>query len=52
MKRFGDYYFWKYTGRDVQNLVKTVMERYMLNRDLDMKNKIYLVNPNYLLSLL
>jgi hypothetical protein len=48
MKRFGDYYFWKYNGRDVQNLVKTVMERYMLNRDLDMKNKIYLVNPNYL----
>ena len=26
------------------------MERYMLNRDLDMKDKIYLVNPNYLQS--
>jgi hypothetical protein len=48
MKRFGDYYFWKYNNREVQNLVKTVIERYMLNRDLDMKNKIYLVNPNYL----
>src|SRR6266487_1455508 len=48
MKRFGDYYFWKYNNREAQNLVKTVIERYMLNRDLDMKNKIYLVNPNYL----
>jgi len=48
MKRFGDYYFWKYNSREVQNLVKSVIERYMLNRDLDMKNKIYLVNPNYL----
>jgi hypothetical protein len=45
MKRFGDYYFWKYNSREVQNLVKTVIERYMLNRGLDMKNKIFLVNP-------
>jgi intergrase/recombinase len=29
-------------------LVRTTIERYMLNRDLDMKDKIYLVNPNYL----
>ena len=29
-------------------MVKTTIERYMLNRDLDMKDKIYLVNPNYL----
>jgi hypothetical protein len=34
----------------VQNLVRTTIERYMLNRDLDTKNKIYLVNPNYLQS--
>jgi hypothetical protein len=48
LKRFGDYYFWKYNSREVQNLVRTTIERYMLNRDLDMKDKIYLVNPNYL----
>jgi hypothetical protein len=48
LKRFGDYYFWKYNSREV--LVKTTIERYMLNRDLDMKDKIYLVNPNYLQS--
>ncbi|MGB6532833.1 MAG: hypothetical protein WBF33_32460 [Candidatus Nitrosopolaris sp.] len=39
LKRFGDYYFWKYNSREVQNLVKTTIERYMLNRDLDMKDK-------------
>jgi intergrase/recombinase len=46
LKRFGD--CWKYNSREVQKLVKTTIERYMLNRDLDMKDKIYLVNPNYL----
>jgi hypothetical protein len=50
LKRFGDYYFWKYNSREVQNLVRTTIERYMLNKDLDMKDKIYLVNPNYLQS--
>ena len=50
LKRFGDYYFWKYNSREVQSLVKATIERYMLNRDLDMKDKIYLVNPNYLQS--
>jgi hypothetical protein len=48
MKRLGDYYFWKYNTREVQNLVKTIIERHWLNRDLDMKDRIYLVNPNYL----
>jgi hypothetical protein len=40
----------KVNSREVQNLVRTTIERYMLNRDLDMKDKIYLVNPNYLQS--
>lgn len=31
-------------------MVRTTIERYMFNRDLDTKNKIYLVNPNYLQS--
>ncbi|MGC1927947.1 MAG: hypothetical protein WA667_03160 [Candidatus Nitrosopolaris sp.] len=48
MKRLGDYYFWKCNTREVQNLVKTIIERHWLNRDLDMKDRIYLVNPNYL----
>lgn len=48
MKRFGDYYFWKYNNREVQNLVRTIIERYVLNKDLDYKDRIYLVNPNYL----
>lgn len=48
MKRLGDYYFWKYNTREVQNLVKTIIESHWLNRDLDMKDRIYLVNPNYL----
>jgi hypothetical protein len=33
---------------DIQDLVKRIIERYELNRDLDMKDKIYLVNPNYI----
>ena len=28
MKRLGDYYFWKYNTREVQNLVKTIIERH------------------------
>ena len=32
--------------RDVQDLVKRIIERYELNRDLDMKDKVYLVNPH------
>jgi integrase-like protein len=48
MKRFGDYYFWRYNSREVQNLVKTIIERYVLNKGLDYKDKIYLVDPDYL----
>lgn len=48
MKKIGDYYFWKYNTRDIQDLVKRIIERYQLNKDLDMKDRIYLVNPHYL----
>ena len=34
--------------RDIQDLVKRIIERYELNRDLDMKDKVYLVNPHYI----
>lgn len=50
MKRIGDYYFWKYNSRDIQDLVKRIIERYHLNKDLDMKDKIYLVNPGYIIN--
>lgn len=50
MKRIGDYYFWKYNSRDIQDLVKRIIERYNLNKDLDMKDKIYLVNPGYIIN--
>ena len=48
MKKIGDYYFWKYNTRDIQDLVKRIIERYQLNKDLDMKDRVYLVNPYYL----
>ena len=48
IKKAADYYFWKYNMRDVQDLVKRIIERYELNRDLDMKDKVYLVNPHYI----
>ncbi|MBV9179430.1 MAG: hypothetical protein JO327_07410 [Nitrososphaeraceae archaeon] len=47
MKPFGDYYFWKYNTREVQELVRKIIERYVLG-NLDYKDKIYLVNPNFL----
>jgi hypothetical protein len=50
MKRIGDCYFWKYNSRDIQDLVKRIIERYNLNKDLDMKDKIYLVNPGYIIN--
>ena len=48
MKPFGDYYFWKYNTREVQELVRKIIERYVLDKDLDYKDEIYLVNPNFL----
>jgi intergrase/recombinase len=48
MKKIGGYYFWKYNTTDIQDLVKRIIERYQLNKDLDMKDRVYLVNPHYL----
>jgi hypothetical protein len=48
IKRFGDYYFRKYNNRDVTQLIKQVIERYDLNKDLDMKDRIYLVSPQFI----
>jgi hypothetical protein len=35
IKRFGDYYFRKYNNREVTQLIKGIIERYDLNKDLD-----------------
>ena len=45
IKRFGDYYYTKYNNREVVQLIREIIERYDLNRDLDMKDRIYLVSP-------
>jgi intergrase/recombinase len=48
VKRFGDYYFRKYNNREVIQLIRQIIERYDLNKNLDMKDKIYLVSPNFI----
>jgi len=48
MKRIGDYYFWKYNTLEVRDLVKRIIQRFNLNKDLDMKDRVYLVNPGFL----
>jgi tetratricopeptide (TPR) repeat protein len=47
IKRFGDYYYRKYNNREVVQLIREIIERYELNRDLDMKDRIYLVSPQF-----
>ena len=42
IKRFGNYYFRKYNNREVTQLIRQIIERYDLNKDLDMKYHIYL----------
>jgi hypothetical protein len=48
VKRFGDFYFRKYNNREVIQLIKQIIERYYLNKNLDMKDKIYFVSPNFI----
>jgi intergrase/recombinase len=48
IKRFGDFYFRKYNNREVIQLIRQIIERYDLNKDLDMKDKIYLVSPQFI----
>ena len=48
VKRFGDFYFRKYNNREVIQLIRQIIERYDLNKNLDMKDKIYLVSPNFI----
>ena len=48
MRRFGDYYFFKYGTKDVKQLISRIIERYDLNRDLDQKDRIYLVDNGFI----
>jgi hypothetical protein len=48
IKRFGDYYFRKYNNREVTQMIRQIIERYDLNKDLDMKDHIYLVSPQFI----
>ena len=47
IKRFGDYYYRKYNNTEVVQLIREIIERYDLNRDHDMKDRIYLVSPHF-----
>ncbi len=49
VKRFGDYYYKKYNNKQVIELVKQIIERYDLNRNLDMKDRI---NPVFYMSVI
>jgi hypothetical protein len=48
MRRFGDYYFFKYGTTDVIQLISRIIERHDLNRDLDQKDRIYLVDNGFI----
>ena len=48
MRRFGDYYFFKYGTKDVKQLISRIIERHDLNRDLDQKDRIYLVDNGFI----
>ena len=47
IKRFGDYYVNRYGNKDIKFLIARIIERYGLNRGLDQKDRIYLVNPQF-----
>jgi intergrase/recombinase len=48
MRRFGDYYFFKYGTKDVKQLISRIIERHDLNRNLDQKDRIYLVDNGFI----
>lgn len=47
IKRFGDFYANRYGNKEVRILITRIIERYNLNRDLDQKDRIYLVSPQF-----
>ena len=47
IKRFGDFYFNRYGTKDVKQLILRIIERHDLSKNLDMKDRIYLVSPQF-----
>jgi hypothetical protein len=47
IKRFGDFYTNRYGNKEIKMLITRIIERYDLNRDLDQKDRIYLVSPQF-----
>ena len=52
VKRFGDYYLRKYRQLRIKQLISRIIERHQLNKNLDMKDKIYLVSPQFVLEII
>jgi hypothetical protein len=48
IKRIGDYYFRKYNNKEVIQVIRQIIGRYDLNKDLDMKDRIYIVSPQFI----
>jgi intergrase/recombinase len=47
-RRFGDYYFHRYGTNDVKQLILRIIERHALNKGLDQKDRIYLVDNGFI----
>jgi hypothetical protein len=47
MRHFGNYYFYRTNNPECKELIEKIMNRYGLNIGLDMHQKIYLVDDNF-----
>jgi hypothetical protein len=43
-----EFYYRRYNNRDVSQLIRNIIERFDQNKNLDMKDKICLVGPNFI----
>jgi hypothetical protein len=48
MRRFADYYDFKYHNPEVRLLVREIIERYQINRNMRMHDKVWVADHNYL----
>lgn len=48
MRRFADYYDYKYHNPDMRLLVREIIERYEINKHMRMHDKVWLADNNYL----
>lgn len=47
MRHFGNYYYYKTNNHECDELIEKIINRYDLNIGLDMHQKIYLVDDNF-----